>query len=641
MNYKKKKGFTLIELLAVITILGIIATIVLVTINIQTKTANEKLDKATEQNIYDAAIAYATEYRNTENWEEELNSNGNVEFCISLDSLIQYGYFDNEKSNYEKFKENYAVEVIINNGVYQYNFVDLTQIKEGTICHHYKTESSIKNEKGEETTTLKVQTEIKDKINTENKIGSSSYEIDKITENKYSVALNLDINLYDKFKKDETEVYVSMMLDTSGSMKGIKYTEAKNAVKDLSKSLDENIKNSHISLITYSSLPKLISDYTTKDLTEIINQEMPTVNGDTNTPGALDLATSLIYNNKIPANTAKYAILLYDGEPNSYSAIFTCNEENIDNTKYKNEEGTKECRSDNFSSIISPYKVAKVTRTETGKIESKTIDNFELYKKEYYQNFKELSQNVAIETIDGKTYTRGKTQKCPSGISYDYCRNSYYYLKYNYSNVLYENENDKNILDFVQASSKYLKETNTTLLVVGYETETKKIQNAYKEISSYDEILCSESNHTNNNQNYCYYDASVNTLSDLFLDIIEKITILNTNANDATLKLIPKTKNGSTLITLYKQNKPVESNQISQVIDLTKDNGTGKFNIRENYQFELNDEIFNICDEETCTISEKLFDVVVELNYGNNITETVNIGSPTLNMILAKTSTVN
>ena len=34
----------------------------------------------------------------------------------------------------------------------------------------------IKNEKGEETTTLKVQTEIKDKINTENKIGSIGFQ---------------------------------------------------------------------------------------------------------------------------------------------------------------------------------------------------------------------------------------------------------------------------------------------------------------------------------------------------------------------------------------------------------------------------------------------------------------------------------
>lgn len=150
-NRKKYKGFTLIELLAILLILFLIFTIVIYSFTDVFKSAKETISKVDENIILSAANDYALEYRGKDTWVEDVDVDGNVSFCVSLQSLIDYGYFKDDGSNFEKYKDDYVVEFHIKDGVSSYKFMARS---ESDVCSTREFSSSISNSN--------INTEVKD-----------------------------------------------------------------------------------------------------------------------------------------------------------------------------------------------------------------------------------------------------------------------------------------------------------------------------------------------------------------------------------------------------------------------------------------------------------------------------------------------
>ena len=91
-----KKGFTLIEMLGVILIIGVIATIITITIDSSIKNSRVSACQTQEKNIIEAAKTYLTD-------NPALNTNNSQ---ILLSTLISGGYIDNLQS--PMTNENYS-----------------------------------------------------------------------------------------------------------------------------------------------------------------------------------------------------------------------------------------------------------------------------------------------------------------------------------------------------------------------------------------------------------------------------------------------------------------------------------------------------------------------------------------------------
>ena len=93
---RKKNGFTLVEILITITIIGLIALIVIPTVNNINKKALEKSKQIFYSNIKSAALSYADEFSNNIKWK--IDSNDGIEeaneyICIPVKFLKEKGFF--------------------------------------------------------------------------------------------------------------------------------------------------------------------------------------------------------------------------------------------------------------------------------------------------------------------------------------------------------------------------------------------------------------------------------------------------------------------------------------------------------------------------------------------------------------------
>ena len=93
---KKKNGFTLVEILITIVIIGLIALIVIPTVNNINKKALEKSKQIFYSNIKSAALSYADEFSNNIKWK--IDSNDGIEeaneyICIPVKFLKEKGFF--------------------------------------------------------------------------------------------------------------------------------------------------------------------------------------------------------------------------------------------------------------------------------------------------------------------------------------------------------------------------------------------------------------------------------------------------------------------------------------------------------------------------------------------------------------------
>lgn len=111
------KGFTLIELLAVVLILGIILTITTFSVNTTIKNSETKISEIQIEEIEKAAeIYYLKEGIN--------NSNDEIEHCVNLSYLIDYGFLDSSNiiDAFEKKEMNGSVTVSFKNNIYTYKY---------------------------------------------------------------------------------------------------------------------------------------------------------------------------------------------------------------------------------------------------------------------------------------------------------------------------------------------------------------------------------------------------------------------------------------------------------------------------------------------------------------------------------------
>ena len=93
---RKKNGFTLVEILITITIIGLIALIVIPTVNNINKKALEKSKQIFYSNIKSAALSYADEFANDIKWK--IDSKDGIEeaneyICIPVKFLKEKGFF--------------------------------------------------------------------------------------------------------------------------------------------------------------------------------------------------------------------------------------------------------------------------------------------------------------------------------------------------------------------------------------------------------------------------------------------------------------------------------------------------------------------------------------------------------------------
>ena len=90
---KQREGFTLIELLTTIVIISLVmglGTFIVVSLNNNSK---EKVSVATKNSIKRSSVDYVTERGKTLEWLSETNESQEEYVCVSLSSLVDYGYF--------------------------------------------------------------------------------------------------------------------------------------------------------------------------------------------------------------------------------------------------------------------------------------------------------------------------------------------------------------------------------------------------------------------------------------------------------------------------------------------------------------------------------------------------------------------
>lgn len=304
MFWKKKKGFTLIELLATIVIVSLVF-IVGFTLIRNIFVSSDEMDKTTEKMILNAAEEYAIEFRNSENWEEEVDGE-KATFCITLESLINYGYFGSDQDLVDNYKDKYLIEMIVDNGVYDYKLVE----KGISNCKYFK----------EETEIVDSGSGIVEIVENDVDIGNFEYKVVRVDEKNYKASIKLGID----FKVEEIvsviPTYVVLIVDRSGSMSGTKFTQAQNASVTFSREILNKVPEARIALILYETNASLVRTFDNSDLSGI---NFGRASGGTNTHKAIDLAIEKINDSVKEEKVNVFSVLLFDGIPNNVSSLIT------------------------------------------------------------------------------------------------------------------------------------------------------------------------------------------------------------------------------------------------------------------------------------------------------------------------------
>lgn len=328
---KKKYGYTLVELLAVIAVVSIILSITIYFMGNIFDSVADKIDKTTKNMILDAANEYVIEYRNKGQWKENVSDEGNVTFCVSLNSLLETGYYDTDDEYVIKNKDKLLVSVIMNSKkVSKYSLIDVDDAI--GICNYSISDSELNRVNG--------KIDIMDDSN-ENSIGNLEYQINNVKGKKYDVDINFLAELGIETIERTVPVYVAIVLDNSGSMVGTAWNNAKEAAIKLSETIINELDDSQVALIQYNEKPVLSRKFENKVL---INADFFGPIGNTNVSGGIDLTSSLYKDLDVPDNAMFYTILLYDGEPKQYSYLKT----KTGNSSYSN--SNKSIYYDNFLS---------------------------------------------------------------------------------------------------------------------------------------------------------------------------------------------------------------------------------------------------------------------------------------------------
>ena len=118
---KNKKGFTLAEILGVIVLLGVISTIVVITVNNSLKTNKEELYQIQINNIITGAKAWASSN------VFQLPSSDGEELTLTLAQLKQDGFVDKDITNpvtKEKFDDSLKIKITKIDNNYTYEIIE-------------------------------------------------------------------------------------------------------------------------------------------------------------------------------------------------------------------------------------------------------------------------------------------------------------------------------------------------------------------------------------------------------------------------------------------------------------------------------------------------------------------------------------
>jgi len=117
----KNKGFTLVELLAVIALLGVISTIVVITVNNTLKTSEEDLYQVQIENILTGAKTWASSN------VFSLPSNDGEEIILTLAQLKQDGFVEDDITNpktKELFSDSLQIKITRVDNNYTYEIIE-------------------------------------------------------------------------------------------------------------------------------------------------------------------------------------------------------------------------------------------------------------------------------------------------------------------------------------------------------------------------------------------------------------------------------------------------------------------------------------------------------------------------------------
>ena len=300
---KKIKGFTLIELLATIVILGIIVGITILFYVNSIDNTKEKIMKVEEKNIINAASAYYEEFKDSGEYIKEdiydgnLNTTKKTYSCVTLKTLIQKGFFktDAKFSDSEIDIEKAVIKITTVNGVSEYKLITNPTSED---CNYYKLDKEF------DSIGVPVETEL------DNQSIKFNTSISNVKKNRDIYNLNLELTLETKNIVDNYPVYVLLVLDKSGSMKGTKFTNSKNAAISLSET-DVGINEaSYIGMIQFDNQ---VSNDIPFRRTPLVDSDFMSASGNTNIIAAFDDALEKMA--ALPEQSLKYVIFLSDGQP--------------------------------------------------------------------------------------------------------------------------------------------------------------------------------------------------------------------------------------------------------------------------------------------------------------------------------------
>lgn len=448
----RKTGFTLIELLITIAILAILFIVCFVIALNLFDNSDEKIKEVTKKMIVDTAEKYALEFKNSDKWKESIGDDETY-FCISLDSLINYGYFKDEKIS--KYKDDYIIRTVIKNGVYSSKI-----LKKGDLelndCSYNDNMTSI----GEVDST---STDIKENGN---KIGSFSYNIDSINDKlvKTSINFSLDFNINEMITS--APVYITLIVDNSGSMEnsGV-YDDAKEAAVNFSEKILEDVPDANIALVSFDINPRLSRTFKNEALS-YSNFPEPVYgdDGTTNIGGGIDYVSSMIHNGiingTIPQNASFYTLLLYDGYPTHYPSVNNYDSVSINGDESKIDAYFLNFMSNNVENMcVVEEKSCFLFFCQTSGFDYDPCNDYILASGEYLKNIYNSKLILFGYEIDEGVGHKFDEEKMKQMASYDvdFCKNS------DYGNYCYYDSNSDSVLELFENISSQIIETEKSI----------------------------------------------------------------------------------------------------------------------------------------------------------------------------------
>ena len=132
-NNERKRMF-LVELMIAICLLALVFLGSFILIKGIIDNSKTQMDDTTKNIIIETAEDYTKEYRESDEWKEEVN-NGNKCFCIALD--LMFDLKNNSNENYiEQYKDKYIVKISLENDIYDYQVIEKELV--GDKCNYYK-----------------------------------------------------------------------------------------------------------------------------------------------------------------------------------------------------------------------------------------------------------------------------------------------------------------------------------------------------------------------------------------------------------------------------------------------------------------------------------------------------------------------